>query len=419
MRIVRRTAVGALVAALAGLLAASAAQAAGPYQLVLDQGSAFSILGHSCGGIQEESFATGFGVSGYPEGDVHLSTRCGGSGRGGGYKTTTYSAWASVVWTWLAETRSFARLQGPAGGSPTFEATDAHGDRIYNSGTRAYLETGEPPLQPPAAPTGVQASVAYYETGEESGYLGMTVGWTLDPATAARTSSSTVTATPVSAGPPVLSATTSGSATSVVLAAVAPHTTYLVTVAATDSEGTSEASAPIEVTSPGPEGEGTGGGGTGGGTAETCESISGTAKLSPGLSETPHVQKLTLKGELSHCDGPVAIEGGKFTAQLHSEGELTCSALQSEQPLSPVSLLVNWTPTEAGSSGGALAVSLAEGGSGIAGLLEGGPFPSGAALSGTIFESWTGGPECGLTEGTKKAKAVKKGTFSGSSIELG
>lgn len=42
------------------------------------------MLGHSCGGIQERAYATGFdGATGAPLGDVYMSTRCGGSGRAG------------------------------------------------------------------------------------------------------------------------------------------------------------------------------------------------------------------------------------------------------------------------------------------------------------------------------------------------
>ena len=151
-----RTAAVIVAVGLACLLGAPAAGAAGPIRLVLDQGAAFSLLGHSCGGIQEQVYATGFGAGpgGYPEGVAYLSTRCGGSGRGGGYKVTEYKGAASVVWNWFGERRSFARLEGPAGGGPEFSAEDAHGDRIYNVGTAAYLETGEPPLQPPAAPSG-------------------------------------------------------------------------------------------------------------------------------------------------------------------------------------------------------------------------------------------------------------------------
>src|SRR5882762_3904774 len=62
--------------------------------LRLPQSTAFSILGHSCGGIQEKAYVTGFApTTGYPTGYVYMQTRCGGSGRGGGYHVTTYSAW--------------------------------------------------------------------------------------------------------------------------------------------------------------------------------------------------------------------------------------------------------------------------------------------------------------------------------------
>ena len=135
---------------------ATTASASAPIQLGLSQGAAFSILGHSCGGIQEKTYAAGFGAHGYPTGNVYMQTRCGGSGRGGGYHVTTYSAWASVVWTWFGETRSFSRLEGPPEANESFDETDAHGDRLYNSATTAWLETGEPPLTPPAPPDGRQ-----------------------------------------------------------------------------------------------------------------------------------------------------------------------------------------------------------------------------------------------------------------------
>ena len=201
MRSVRSAAV-VVFAGLMVLLSPPAAGAAGPIKLVLDQGAAFSLLGHSCGGIQEQVYVTGFGPSpgGYPEGDVYMSTRCGGSGRGGGYKTIEYKGVASVVWNWFGERRSFARLEGPAGGGPEFSAEDPHGDRVYNVGTSAYLETGEPPLQPPAAPTGLQATLSSFETAEEEPpTLRFTVSWTPDPANAGAITSSTVTATPIGA----------------------------------------------------------------------------------------------------------------------------------------------------------------------------------------------------------------------------
>src|SRR5438477_591631 len=79
--------------------------------LLVPQSTAFAVLGHSCGGIQEQALATGFdGTSGYPIGDVYLQTRCGGSGRGGGYHTTTYSAWVGVTWDYTGAVVSSAVL---------------------------------------------------------------------------------------------------------------------------------------------------------------------------------------------------------------------------------------------------------------------------------------------------------------------
>ena len=53
----------------------AAALAASPTALVLPQGTAFAILGYSCGGIQEKAYATGFDpASGYPTGVVTMST---------------------------------------------------------------------------------------------------------------------------------------------------------------------------------------------------------------------------------------------------------------------------------------------------------------------------------------------------------
>jgi len=111
-----------------------------PVQLVLGQGQAFAILGYSCGGIQETVTTGGFDpVSGYPTGVVDLRTTCGGSGRGGGYHSTTYTASADVVWDLTGATVSVAV---PALGTPTgpgFTAYDASGNEVYNSGPSAFL----------------------------------------------------------------------------------------------------------------------------------------------------------------------------------------------------------------------------------------------------------------------------------------
>ena len=112
----------------------SAALGASATPLLVPQSIAFSVLGHSCGGIQEQELATGFdATSGYPTGDVYLQTRCGGSGRGGGYHTTTYSAWVGVTWDYTGAVISSEVLAGaPTNVVPTFSAIDSFGNEIYN-----------------------------------------------------------------------------------------------------------------------------------------------------------------------------------------------------------------------------------------------------------------------------------------------
>jgi len=246
-------AVAAVLISIGALAQAGSAAASTPIRLVLAQGPAFAILGHSCGGIQEKVYATGFAADGYPQGVALLETSCGGSGRGGGYKSTKYTGSASVVWSWYGETRSYAKAEPGTELNPTFSAEDSHHDHIYNSAGSAYLETGEPPLQPPAAPTNVTAYVQEIENGEQV-TLRLQVGWTPDPETAALISSSKIVATPVGSSAPVLE-TTIGGGSGGLVAPLERRTTYSITVTSTDAEGTSQASTPIEVSSVTPEEE--------------------------------------------------------------------------------------------------------------------------------------------------------------------
>jgi large repetitive protein len=126
-----------------------------PVALYLSQSQAFAILGASCGGIQEVVTTNGFDpATGYPTGVVQMKTSCGGSGRGGGYHTTTYTATADVVWDFTAAVVSTAV---PATGTvtdPSFSATDASGNEVYNSGNSAYLLTA-PSFVPVPRVTGI------------------------------------------------------------------------------------------------------------------------------------------------------------------------------------------------------------------------------------------------------------------------
>jgi hypothetical protein len=227
---------------------ASPASAATTTHLLMSQSAAFGVLGHSCGGIQEQVYARGFGAGGYPIGDAYLKTSCSTGGRGS--RPATFTAWASVTWDWFGDTRSYSRLAtAPEGLSTTFSATDTHADRIYNVGTSAYLETTNPPVVAPAAPTKVAATLWATEVGE-SVLLRFQVTWTPAPATARLITSSTVTATPLASTAPVLVTTVSGSAANAMVGPLQPSTTYRITVTNADREGTSKPSAPIEATTP-------------------------------------------------------------------------------------------------------------------------------------------------------------------------
>jgi cysteine-rich repeat protein len=128
------------VAAVLLFAAAGEGPAWGATSLLVSQGIAFSVLGHSCGGIQEQAFATGFDpISGFPTGDVYLQTRCGGSGRGGGYHVTTYAAWIGVTWDYTGSVVSYAVLASAPTVDPTFSAFDQYGNEVYNQSNAAFL----------------------------------------------------------------------------------------------------------------------------------------------------------------------------------------------------------------------------------------------------------------------------------------
>jgi hypothetical protein len=211
--------------------------AAADVSLALPQSTAFAILGHSCGGIQEQSFASGFNASGDAAGAVYMQTRCGGSGRGGGYHTTTYSSWASVSWDFAGNVLAESVLASAPTVDPGLSQTDAYGDTVYNTGDHAYLSVALP-----LAPTGVAvvyASGQYRVTWDASSVTPSTVGFT-------------VKATPVAPSTAdVVVASAAADATSALIGPLQPLTTYLIVVASANVAGTSEdSSPPVSVTTP-------------------------------------------------------------------------------------------------------------------------------------------------------------------------
>lgn len=231
----RKRLLSAFACAIAALALTSAAVAtAAPTPLLVSQSTAFSFLGHSCGGIQEQVYATGFdSATGDPTGDAYLQTHCGGSGRGGGYHTTAYAAWVSVVWDFSGAEISTSALAGSPSVDAGFSATDPNGDEVYNSAGTAYLL-----VTAPGAPTAVTAT----QNGDQ-----FQVGWTPGVTNPAVITSSTITATAVGSGATV-SATVSGSAASGLVGPLDPNTTYEVTVTSTDAGGSGPASGAITVT---------------------------------------------------------------------------------------------------------------------------------------------------------------------------
>lgn len=89
-----------------------------------------TLLGASCGGVHIASYVTGFDTNGNIKGEVYAWTRCGGSGRGGGYHTTTYQSWHSITWDLLGNytLNSYDGVMP----DPLFTAADQYGNMIFN-----------------------------------------------------------------------------------------------------------------------------------------------------------------------------------------------------------------------------------------------------------------------------------------------
>ena len=135
---VRRMSIGvsSLAAVMLGMVwVGSAAAAASPIQLLVPQGTAFSILHYDCGGIKEQAYANGFDTSidaaaGYPTGDVFLKTTCSG-GKGTQF---TVTAWTSDTWDLTGALLSYTVLSGAPTVDPNFSATDPPtGNLLYNT----------------------------------------------------------------------------------------------------------------------------------------------------------------------------------------------------------------------------------------------------------------------------------------------
>jgi hypothetical protein len=153
----------------------------------------------------------------------------------------------------------------------------------------------------------------------------------------------------------------------------------------------------------------------------TCN-ISGSIKLSPGLSESPTVQNLGItkhKGALlSGCTGAVEtkVTGGNLHVVGKTTEAVTCAALKGTGAKTEDAGIFKWQPKGEAfeNSNATLNFPVTENSVAIEGTVatqEGHPF-SGDTISGTVKQTYGG---CGSSgHGKGGGKKVNKGTFTGS-----
>ncbi len=119
-----------------------------------------TLLGVSCGGVHVSSYVTGFDQAGNITGELYAWTACGGSGRGGGYKTRHYQSWSSI--TWALDGSYVVRPYDNLVPDPSFAATDQYSNYIFDvcngmsylqasclaSAYISYVPAGQPPIAP-------------------------------------------------------------------------------------------------------------------------------------------------------------------------------------------------------------------------------------------------------------------------------
>jgi hypothetical protein len=160
----------AVLVVISALAPGSPASAANPpVSLVVPQSTAFAVLGHDCGSINEDNFITQFDTTagythGYPDGDAYLWTNCSC----GKDCSTVFKAWVSTIWDFTGALVTDTVLPVPPSTNPTLSLTDAYGNQIYNQTNHAYLvlAAGYIPsprvaaVSPSSAPQGTTISIS-------------------------------------------------------------------------------------------------------------------------------------------------------------------------------------------------------------------------------------------------------------------
>lgn len=147
-----------------------------------------------------------------------------------------------------------------------------------------------------------------------------------------------------------------------------------------------------------------------------CTTNTATIKLSPGLTDTAAVQTMKINGTLTGCDGEPFTEVS-YKATLTTAHAVSCSTLSELGEAASGAAKFKWTPkTKPSTAAGSLSLMLSERPSlAFAGETAAGPF-SPLTLAGTVSETFEGAAKCGVPEGKKKAKPVKRGTLTGTTV---
>jgi hypothetical protein len=142
--------------ALSVALALLAFPAFGGSSLVLPRLSPFQVLGVQCGAGTSVATATGFSGA-YATTYTDATTRCGGSGRGGGYHTRTYQGCATARYTLTGRLRDYTLVACSAPDPAMVFATDTGYSETTVAG-RGVLTL--PDVTPTASWTGAGTVVA-------------------------------------------------------------------------------------------------------------------------------------------------------------------------------------------------------------------------------------------------------------------
>ena len=136
---IKKILIAAVATAVIGVgVTVSTAVASVPLSLVLPQATAFAYIGHSCGGIQEKVYGTGFGgTQNFPTGVVQMTTTCSTGGRGS--RPATFTGWAEASGDLTGATVTSSALAAAPPLNPTLAVFDSHGNELYNQSAHAYL----------------------------------------------------------------------------------------------------------------------------------------------------------------------------------------------------------------------------------------------------------------------------------------